>query len=271
MAAEVATSPSQASTSGGNVGSAVSSVVGVAGHSSGPKSTFRFNSPTSSSIARCSPPQKYQSQSTSQCKPTSSPPNDDASSSPSSFFSHHQQRLSPSSLGSTLSSAQGSSIPRGLPPLMTGTPPAAGGGAGTGAAAAAAAAGGGGRGTAAGASGGAGGGSGNGGGDGGGAGTGAMDPRLPMSPGPSAMRPNDNQDALCGDPTAPRKRSKVSRACDECRRKKVGSAWIPSLVHSCCGSYCCCRPRSIVCGPASAQQLSGSLPLSLCVYQLLSG
>ncbi|KAI9818788.1 MAG: Glucose-responsive transcription factor [Pycnora praestabilis] len=30
-----------------------------------------------------------------------------------------------------------------------------------------------------------------------------------------------NTDASFGDPTAPRKRSKVSRACDECRRKKI--------------------------------------------------
>ncbi|KAI9834075.1 MAG: hypothetical protein M1819_003360 [Sarea resinae] len=30
-----------------------------------------------------------------------------------------------------------------------------------------------------------------------------------------------NQDPNFGDPTAPRKRSKVSRACDECRRKKI--------------------------------------------------
>ncbi|KAI5814100.1 hypothetical protein BZA77DRAFT_108316 [Pyronema omphalodes] len=44
------------------------------------------------------------------------------------------------------------------------------------------------------------------------------DPRLPVSPGDTSM--GDGQDML-GDPTAPRKRSKVSRACDECRRKKV--------------------------------------------------
>ena len=190
MAAEVATSPSQASTGGS--GGAVSGVVGVASHSTGPKSPFRFNSPSSSSIAHVSPPQKYQTQSQSQYKSSASP-NDGASS--SSFFSHRQQRLPLSSLGSALSPAQDRSIPRGLPPMMTGTSPALGGGGGGGV------------------------------GGGGGLGTGAMDARLPMSPGSVAMGLNsDNLDALSGDPTAPRKRSKVSRACDECRRKKVGFA-----------------------------------------------
>ena len=51
------------------------------------------------------------------------------------------------------------------------------------------------------------------------------DPRLPMSPGSIALAlGNENADGLAGDPTAPRKRSKVSRACDECRRKKV--SWV---------------------------------------------
>jgi hypothetical protein len=35
-----------------------------------------------------------------------------------------------------------------------------------------------------------------------------------------------------GDPTAPRKRSKVSRACDECRRKKVSLPFLFTLHHS---------------------------------------
>ncbi|KAI5849712.1 hypothetical protein BZA05DRAFT_74841 [Tricharina praecox] len=233
MAAEVAASPSQAPTGGGNVGGVVSGVVGVAGLSSGPKSPFRFNSPTSSSIAHASPPQKYQTQSNSQYKSTTSP-NDDASSS-SSFFSHRQQRLSPSSLGSALSPAQDRSIPRGLPPMMTGTPPAVGGGAG----------------------------------GGGGAGAGAMDLRLPLSPGSIAMALNDNQDALSGDLTAPRKRSKVSRACDECRRKKVGSAWdsiaCPLLLRQLLLSAEEQHLQFDQC--AVALGLSGSL----CVYRLLSG
>jgi hypothetical protein len=52
------------------------------------------------------------------------------------------------------------------------------------------------------------------------------DSRLPTSPQQqqpqapqSGMDPS--HDSSFGDPTAPRKRSKVSRACDECRRKKV--------------------------------------------------
>ncbi|KAF8534170.1 hypothetical protein BDD12DRAFT_919030 [Trichophaea hybrida] len=53
-------------------------------------------------------------------------------------------------------------------------------------------------------------------------GLGPNDPRLPMSPGDGTLvLSGDNQDALTGDLTAPRKRSKVSRACDECRRKKI--------------------------------------------------
>lgn len=36
-----------------------------------------------------------------------------------------------------------------------------------------------------------------------------------------AVAPPSNDAAFAGDPNAPRKRSKVSRACDECRRKKV--------------------------------------------------
>ncbi|KAI5778083.1 hypothetical protein EDC01DRAFT_675391 [Geopyxis carbonaria] len=54
--------------------------------------------------------------------------------------------------------------------------------------------------------------------------TGMSDPRAPMSPRSMHMALNQeqqNMDALSGDPTAPRKRSKVSRACDECRRKKI--------------------------------------------------
>ncbi|KAL7271472.1 Glucose-responsive transcription factor [Rhizina undulata] len=50
------------------------------------------------------------------------------------------------------------------------------------------------------------------------------DPRQPISPRTIPMSLNDPSQALDGmpgDPTAPRKRSKVSRACDECRRKKI--------------------------------------------------
>ena len=50
------------------------------------------------------------------------------------------------------------------------------------------------------------------------------DMRQPVSPRTIPLGMNDpGQDlsALPGDLTAPRKRSKVSRACDECRRKKV--------------------------------------------------
>lgn len=36
-----------------------------------------------------------------------------------------------------------------------------------------------------------------------------------------AVAPPTNDTSFTGDPNAPRKRSKVSRACDECRRKKV--------------------------------------------------
>jgi hypothetical protein len=199
MAAEVATSPSQTSAGAGGVGGSsgggITSVSGgVAGHSSGPKSPFQFNSPTSSSIAHAasqksisSPQQQYlaQSQSQSLYKPTGSP-SDDASNS-SYFSSHRQQRLSPSDRGVALPSpAPERSIPRGLPPMMTGTSPANSAGGGPG-------------------------------------GVVPTDPQLPMSPGSIAMAlGSDNQDALPGDLTAPRKRSKVSRACDECRRKKVG-------------------------------------------------
>lgn len=38
-----------------------------------------------------------------------------------------------------------------------------------------------------------------------------------------------NHDLSYGDQSARRKRSKVSRACDECRRKKVGASSFPSL------------------------------------------
>lgn len=50
--------------------------------------------------------------------------------------------------------------------------------------------------------------------------------RAPSSP---SARDDNAGDALIGDSTAPRKRSKVSRACDECRRKKVRSL-APSLL-----------------------------------------
>lgn len=49
------------------------------------------------------------------------------------------------------------------------------------------------------------------------------DPRQPISPRTILLGPNDSiqgLEGISGD-TAPRKRSKVSRACDECRRKKV--------------------------------------------------
>lgn len=49
------------------------------------------------------------------------------------------------------------------------------------------------------------------------------DPRQPISPRTVSMGLSDSAqglDGISGD-TAPRKRSKVSRACDECRRKKV--------------------------------------------------
>lgn len=49
------------------------------------------------------------------------------------------------------------------------------------------------------------------------------DPRQPISPRTVSLGPSDSiqgLEGISGD-TAPRKRSKVSRACDECRRKKV--------------------------------------------------
>lgn len=52
----------------------------------------------------------------------------------------------------------------------------------------------------------------------------SQDIRQPVSPRTVALGMNDSgQDlgAFSSDITAPRKRSKVSRACDECRRKKV--------------------------------------------------
>jgi hypothetical protein len=49
------------------------------------------------------------------------------------------------------------------------------------------------------------------------------DSRPPPSPQQQAPQSaiDPSHDPSFGDPTAPRKRSKVSRACDECRRKKV--------------------------------------------------
>ncbi|KAF8243188.1 hypothetical protein K440DRAFT_647608 [Wilcoxina mikolae CBS 423.85] len=193
MAAEVARSPSQTSTGtgsaqvGGNGGGG-SAVVAV--HSSGPKSPFHFNSPSSSSVTRApsqtsvSSPQQYQTQSQSQSQSHYRPasPSEEVSNSSSSFFSHHTQRLSPSGRNTRLpSSASERTVPRGLLPMSS--PGGEGGGMG---------------------------------------GLGPNDPRLPMSPGDGTLvLSGDNQDALTGDLTAPRKRSKVSRACDECRRKKI--------------------------------------------------
>jgi hypothetical protein len=52
-----------------------------------------------------------------------------------------------------------------------------------------------------------------------------------------------NHDLSYGDQSARRKRSKVSRACDECRRKKVGkplpnSNQKPPNMITTCGSLC---------------------------------
>lgn len=54
------------------------------------------------------------------------------------------------------------------------------------------------------------------------------DPRQPISPRTVSLGLSDSAQGLEGisGDTAPRKRSKVSRACDECRRKKVRSSGI---------------------------------------------
>jgi hypothetical protein len=200
MAAEVATSHSQTAGGvvvGGSSGGGITSVSGgIAGHSSGPKSPYQFSSPTSSSAivhassssqkSLSSPQQQYitQGQSRSPYKPAALQ-GDEASN--SSYYS--SRRLSPTDRSAALPSPapERSTIPRALPPMMTGTSPANSAAGESGSMA-------------------------------------PTDPRLPMSPRGSISMSlgSDDRDALSGDPAAPRKRSKVSRACDECRRKKVG-------------------------------------------------
>ncbi|KAH0545226.1 hypothetical protein FGG08_000680 [Glutinoglossum americanum] len=59
----------------------------------------------------------------------------------------------------------------------------------------------------------------------------ARPPPSPQQASQSAIDPSHDSSSFI-DPTAPRKRSKVSRACDECRRKKVGSN-LPELEIRC--------------------------------------
>jgi hypothetical protein len=190
MAAEVATGPSQ--TAGSVVGGS-SGGGGITSHSSGPKSPYQFSSPTSSSSivhapsssqkSLSSPQQQYITQGQSQSPyKPTALQSDDVSN--SSYYSSH--RLSPSDRSAALPSPapERSTIPRALPPMMAGTSPANSAAGESGSMA-------------------------------------PTDPRLPMSPGGS-INISEDRDTLSGDPAAPRKRSKVSRACDECRRKKVG-------------------------------------------------
>jgi hypothetical protein len=200
MAADVARSPSQSSTGtgstqvGGNGGGGGGSAV-VAVHSSRSKSPFHFNSPSSSSLTRApsqtsvSSPQQYQTQSQSQSQSHYRPASPSEEVSNSSSSFFSHQRLSPSGRNTRLPS---SASERTVPrglPPMS-LPVGEGGVMG---------------------------------------GLGPNDPRLPMSPGDGTLGMSDIPDGLTGDPTAPRKRSKVSRACDECRRKKVG--WSAAAGH----------------------------------------
>jgi hypothetical protein len=197
MAAEVARGSSQTSTGTGSVqvgggnggsggGGGGSAVVAV--HSSGPKSPFHFNSPSSSSITRApsqtsvSSPQQYQTQSQSHSQSQYRP------ASPSeevfnSSSSFFSHHTQRHSPSGRNTRLPSSASERTVP---RGLLPMSSPGGEVG-------------------------------------GLGPNDPRLPMSPGDGTLvLSGDNQDALTGDLTAPRKRSKVSRACDECRRKKVG-------------------------------------------------